>query len=67
MRSALWPRHGFRDQPGRKRDGASLVLGGGTEGAYPYGALLWGSQGALYGTASGGGLFGFGTVFKVKP
>ena len=43
------------------------AFSGGTDGAFPNGALLWGSLGALYGTASGGGLFGFGTVFKVKP
>lgn len=35
------------------------------EGAYPWGGLFKAADGALYGTTSGGGLFGYGTIFKV--
>jgi uncharacterized repeat protein (TIGR03803 family) len=40
---------------------------GGTDGALPYGNLLMGADGALYGTASGGGASGNGTVWKLTP
>jgi len=36
-----------------------------TDGAFPNGGLVHGSDGNLYGTASGGGAHGFGTVFKI--
>jgi uncharacterized repeat protein (TIGR03803 family) len=43
----------------------------GSNGAYPQGTLLWGADGALYGTTSeGGGVgggIGSGTVFKLTP
>jgi len=39
----------------------------GTDGASPYASLLLDKTGALYGTTSGGGSFGCGTVFKVTP
>ena len=35
------------------------------DGANPLGALVQGSDGTLYGTASSGGAFGAGTVFKI--
>ena len=35
------------------------------DGAYPYGALLEGGDGVLYGTASKGGNSGLGTVYKL--
>jgi uncharacterized repeat protein (TIGR03803 family) len=38
----------------------------GGQGASPYGGLLVGSDGILYGTASGGGPEGGGTVFKLS-
>lgn len=38
----------------------------GTDGAYPYGALIVGSDGNFYGTADYGGSNGVGTVFKVS-
>jgi uncharacterized repeat protein (TIGR03803 family) len=38
-----------------------------TDGAFPDGGLIQGSDGNLYGTASGGGAHGFGTVFKITP
>lgn len=38
---------------------------GGGDGAYPYGGITIGPAGILYGTASSGGLYGFGTVYKL--
>ena len=40
---------------------------GGTDGGYPYGALVIDSNGYLYGTASQGGNNRIGVVFQVKP
>ncbi|HZR18497.1 MAG TPA: choice-of-anchor tandem repeat GloVer-containing protein [Verrucomicrobiae bacterium] len=36
------------------------------DGAWPYGSLSPGPDGYLYGTASGGGKFGGGTVYKIS-
>ena len=36
-------------------------------GVYPEGSLLLDAQGNLYGTTSGGGSYGYGTVFKLTP
>lgn len=41
------------------------AAGTNNDGAYPIGALLY-SGGALYGTASAGGTFGYGTVFSLS-
>jgi len=38
----------------------------GPEGAWPYAALVRGSDGDLYGTASGGGTNNAGTIFKIS-
>jgi uncharacterized repeat protein (TIGR03803 family) len=35
-----------------------------TEGSAPYGNLIQGTDGALYGTTSQGGILGYGTVFR---
>jgi uncharacterized repeat protein (TIGR03803 family) len=35
-------------------------------GAYPYGGLVQGSDGAFYGTTAGGGASGVGTVFRIS-
>jgi uncharacterized repeat protein (TIGR03803 family) len=37
------------------------------DGTYPYGALMVGGDGNLYGTATGGGTYGDGTVFRLAP
>jgi len=44
--------------------GASNQGGTNNDGAHPVGGLLY-SGSALYGTASEGGIYGFGTVFKI--
>ena len=40
---------------------------GGTDGSSPSAGLMLGEDGALYGTADGGGSSGNGVVFKLKP
>ena len=40
---------------------------GGSDGSGPGAGLIFGKGGALYGTTSGGGSFGKGTVFRVVP
>jgi uncharacterized repeat protein (TIGR03803 family) len=39
---------------------------GGNDGAYPYAGLVQGSDGNFYGTTSGGGTNGDGTVFQIS-
>jgi uncharacterized repeat protein (TIGR03803 family) len=39
---------------------------GGNDGGYPYAGLVQGSDGNFYGTASGGGKYNYGTVFKMS-
>ena len=43
------------------------VLSGCPDGAIPQGALVQASDGKFYGTTSGGGAYGAGTVFKMTP
>jgi uncharacterized repeat protein (TIGR03803 family) len=56
-----------------KRSGAHYVesilhsFGGGSDGAQPYGSLLFGTSGVLYGTTEGGGADGLGTVYELAP
>ncbi|HEY6325243.1 MAG TPA: choice-of-anchor tandem repeat GloVer-containing protein [Candidatus Cybelea sp.] len=56
-----------------KRSGAHYVesvlhsFGGGSDGAQPYGSLLFGTNGVLYGTTEGGGAYGLGTAYKLAP
>jgi uncharacterized repeat protein (TIGR03803 family) len=38
---------------------------GASDGAYPYGGVVVGPTGALYGTADSGGIYGYGTVYKL--
>jgi uncharacterized repeat protein (TIGR03803 family) len=38
-----------------------------TDGSYPLAGLIFDSIGNLYGTAAGGGRYGFGTAFKLSP
>jgi uncharacterized repeat protein (TIGR03803 family) len=40
---------------------------GGGGGILPYGGLVSGSEGNLYGTTSGGGHPGGGTAFQIQP
>ncbi len=40
---------------------------GGSDGSYPYSNLVFDANGTIYGTASGGGAFGLGTVFAITP
>ncbi len=40
---------------------------GGNDGGHPYGGVVFGPDGALYGTTSDGGLYGNGVVFKLQP
>jgi uncharacterized repeat protein (TIGR03803 family) len=53
-----------------KIDGTGFTVlksfSGADTGSYPYGALLQGADGALYGTASEGGTNGTGTIFKMN-
>jgi len=39
----------------------------GVDGAQPSGSLIFDDAGNLYGTTAGGGAFGWGTVFELKP
>jgi uncharacterized repeat protein (TIGR03803 family) len=41
--------------------------GGATDGSFPRAGMIQGSDGNFYGTTSGGGPTGSGTVFKVSP
>src|SRR5205814_3071305 len=45
----------------------SILFSIGHEGAYPYAGLVRDSAGTLYGTTQGGGEFGAGTLYKLKP
>ena len=40
---------------------------GGSDGQYPYAALIQGTDGNFYGTTREGGINAYGTVFKVTP
>ena len=59
----------FKLSPGP--DGWTMTVlhrfGGDNDGAYPNGGLAIDPTGALYGTTSGGGKDGIGTVFKLTP
>jgi uncharacterized repeat protein (TIGR03803 family) len=39
----------------------------GSDGAYPYAALMQASNGLLYGSTTGGGKYGYGTIFSITP
>ncbi len=41
--------------------------GSGNDGANPASGVIFDNAGNLYGTTSGGGLFGFGTIFQLTP
>src|ERR1039458_9150522 len=44
-----------------------LLTFDGTDGQYPYGGLIFDAAGNLYGTASYGGTYDYGTVFELMP
>jgi uncharacterized repeat protein (TIGR03803 family) len=41
------------------------TFGSGTDGQYPFGSLIVGSDGNLYGMTEAGGIHGSGTIFKI--
>lgn len=60
----------FELKPGSNNQWTETVLYSfptGDLGAYPYGSLVFGTDGNLYGTTFGGGTGDFGTVFSVTP
>jgi uncharacterized repeat protein (TIGR03803 family) len=40
---------------------------GGVDGGTPYSSVVFDTNGDLYGTASAGGAYRFGTVFEITP
>ncbi len=40
---------------------------GGSDGANPISTLIFDANGNLYGTASGGGTYGYGVIFEITP
>jgi uncharacterized repeat protein (TIGR03803 family) len=40
---------------------------GQVDGGKPYGGVVFGPDGSLYGTASSGGLYGYGVVYRLQP
>jgi uncharacterized repeat protein (TIGR03803 family) len=62
----------FELSPPKKKGGAWVEnvlyrFQGGNDGAGPFGGMVMGKDGALYGTTQGGGAFGNGTVFQLTP
>jgi uncharacterized repeat protein (TIGR03803 family) len=43
------------------------IFTGPPSASVPYGSLIWGTNGALYGTTAAGGVSNVGTVFKINP
>src|SRR5204863_476733 len=56
----------FTDAPAAPTYQQLKSFGKPSPGAYPYGGLIKGTDGALYGTAQQGGRSGSGTVFKLN-
>jgi uncharacterized repeat protein (TIGR03803 family) len=57
----------FRITPAGSETVLYVFIGGIGDGAWPTAALIQGSDGNLYGTTTGGGAYGWGTVFKLTP
>lgn len=57
----------FKLVPGTKQLTVLHRFTGGSDGSTPYGGLVADTTGQLYGTATGNGAYGYGTVFKVDP
>jgi uncharacterized repeat protein (TIGR03803 family) len=43
------------------------IFGSGSAGSLPHSGLIYGQDGALYGTGAGGGLYGGGVVYRLAP
>jgi len=54
-------------QPAQGQETVLYNFTGGIDGAYPLSNLTFDGAGNLYGTASGGGAWGAGTVFELSP
>ncbi len=52
---------------GTWRESVLYSFGGGADGANPYGTMVFGSNGALYGTTATGGAANEGVVFELAP
>jgi len=65
--------HGFGTVFKLSRTGSNWILStlyifsGGTDGAEPFGGIIFGLDGAIYGTTDGGGTAGDGTLYKLVP
>ena len=40
---------------------------GGSDGSYPFGNVIFDSNGNMYGTTTEGGVYGYGTVWEITP
>ena len=49
------------------REAPVYSFGSGSDGHNPFAGLIFDSSGNLYGTTSGGGIYGKGTVFELSP
>jgi uncharacterized repeat protein (TIGR03803 family) len=57
----------FRISPSGAETTLYSFAGSPNDGAYPYAALVQGSNGNFYGTTYEGGTYNFGTVFRISP
>jgi uncharacterized repeat protein (TIGR03803 family) len=57
----------FRISPSGSFTSLYSFAGTPTDGADPWAALVWGNDGNFYSTASEGGAYGSGTVYRISP
>jgi uncharacterized repeat protein (TIGR03803 family) len=55
------------DSTGASTESVLYTFTGGTDGGYPYSALVFDQAGNLYGTTQAGGTYSSGTVFELSP